>query len=141
MLPLNSVFFVSKITDCSTRISSDQLTHAMSWWQLLVNILDAYRDANIEILLCGLLYCCNFVTSKLFLLILYNMPSCCLLHFGFDDNAIIYGVIILLYYFFGCCQSYHTELWVFFSDHLMRATSWWQLTLNILGNNVSKWKI
>ena len=49
MLPLNSVFFVSKITDCSTRISSDQLTHAMSWWQLLVNILDAYRDANIEI--------------------------------------------------------------------------------------------
>lgn len=41
MLPLNSVFFVSKITDCSTRISSDQLTHAMSWWQLLLNKLDA----------------------------------------------------------------------------------------------------
>ena len=35
------------------------------------------------------LYCCNFVTSKLFLLILYNMPSCCLLHSGFDDKAII----------------------------------------------------
>ena len=29
MLPLNSVFFVSNITDCSTRISSDQLTHAV----------------------------------------------------------------------------------------------------------------
>ena len=41
MLPLNSVFFVSKITDCSTRISSDQLTHAMSWWLLLPSILDA----------------------------------------------------------------------------------------------------
>ena len=35
------------------------------------------------------LYCCNFVTSKLFLLILYNMPSCCLLHSGFDGKAII----------------------------------------------------
>ena len=27
------------------------------------------------------------------------MPSCSLLHLGFDDKAIIYGVIILLYYF------------------------------------------
>ena len=61
------------------------------------------------------------------------MPSSCLLHLGFDNKAIIYGVIVLLYYVFGCCQSYPTELWVFFSDHLMCATSWWQLFLNILG--------
>ena len=50
------------------------------------------------------------------------MPSYCVLHSGFDDKAIIYGVIILLFYFFGCCQSYPTEVWVFFFDHLMRAT-------------------
>ena len=61
------------------------------------------------------------------------MPSCCLSHLGFDAKAIIYGVIVCCTIFFGCCQSYPTELWVFFSDHLMRATSWRKLFLNILG--------
>ena len=43
------------------------------------------------------------------------MPSSCLLHLGFDDKVIIYGVIVWLYFYFGwfwLLLSYPTELWV-----------------------------
>ena len=79
---------------------------ATSWWQLFLNILGALIMMQTQNIALWSLILLHFVKIKIVLLNLDNLPSCCLLHLGFDGKA-IYGVIVLLY----CCLA--TELWVF----------------------------